>query len=114
MAFDPLDIRGQERDREAKALVADIEARNEEEDIKWLMGSRRGRRIVWRLLDRTGVYRLSFDTNALQMAFREGNRNFGNQILSMSNLVCPEHYVTMLKEHKNGNNSNSGGDPKSN
>ena len=36
-------------------------------------GSKRGRRIVWRFLERAGVYRLSFNTNAMAMAFAEGN-----------------------------------------
>lgn len=98
--YDPTDIRGQERKQ------ADTELRNrlandtEESDFKWLMGSKRGRRIVWRLLDRAGVFRLSFNTNSMQMAFNEGNRNFGNRILAMINSVSPEAFTLMMKEAK--------------
>ena len=45
--FDPLDIRGQEREREDKLRLATIEIENEESDLKWLMSGRRGRRFGW-------------------------------------------------------------------
>jgi len=99
--FDPLDMRGQEREKEDKTLRNKLELHNEESDIKWLMGSKRGRRIVWRLLEQSGVFRLSFNTNAMSMAFAEGNRNFGNRTLSMIHSVCPELYPTLVKEQTN-------------
>lgn len=101
--YDPLDIRDQERTK------ADAEQRNrlardtEEADLKWLMGSKRGRRIVWRLLDRAGVFRLSFNTNAMQMAFAEGNKNEGLRTLAQIHALCPELYPVMVKEQVNDN-----------
>lgn len=77
---------------------------NEDEDFKWLMGSKRGRRIVWRLLDRAGVFRLSFNTNAMQMAFAEGNRNEGLRVLSQIHTLCPELYQVMVKEQASHDN----------
>lgn len=77
-----------------------LSAQGEVEDLKWLMGSKRGRRIVWRLLDQAGVFRLSFNTNAMQMAFAEGNRNFGNRMLAQVNDNCPELFPVMLKEQQ--------------
>lgn len=100
-SYDPLDLQSQEKTQERVALRNKIELDNEEADLKWLMGSKRGRRIVWRLLDQTGVFRLSFNTNAMQMAFAEGNRNFGNRMLSMIQTVCPELYMQMTKEATN-------------
>jgi len=50
-SFDPLDLRAQEK------ALADNSERNklthqkEQEDFKWMMGNKRGRRIVWRLLE---------------------------------------------------------------
>ena len=101
--YDPLDTRSRER------ATADTEQRNrlardtEEADLKWLMGSKRGRRIVWRLLDRAGVFRLSFNTNAMQMAFAEGNRNEGLRVLAQIHALCPELYPVMVKEQVNDN-----------
>lgn len=62
------------------------------------MGTKRGRRIVWQQLDRAGVFRLSFNTNAMQMAFAEGGRNEGLRTLAQIHATCPELYPVMLKE----------------
>lgn len=102
MDHDPLDIREQERAKADNATRDRLTRENEEADTKWLMSSKRGRRIVWRLLDRCGVFRLSFSTNAIAMAFAEGNRNVGNGMLATIHSVCPELYPTMLKEQRNG------------
>ena len=98
--YDPLDLRGQERSKADNAVRDKLARENEEADVKWLMGSKRGRRIVWRLLDQSGVFRLSFNTNAMQMAFAEGGRNFGNRTLAMIHALCPELYPVMVKEQQ--------------
>jgi len=104
-SHDPLDIRGQERAQAYKALRGKLAAQTEEADLKWLMCSERGRRIVWRLLDRAGVFRLSFNTNAMQMAFAEGNKNEGLRTLSLIHAHCPELYLVMVKEQNNGHDA---------
>lgn len=100
-SFDPLDIRGQERVKEETQQRDRLAQVNEAEDFKWLMGSKRGRRIVWRLLDRAGVFRLSFNTNSMAMAFAEGNRNEGLRIMTQIHTLCPELYSVMTKENAN-------------
>lgn len=101
MSNDPTDLRGQERARADAELKARLARETEEGDIKWFMSSKRGRRIVWRLLDRAGVFRLSFNTNAMAMAFAEGNRNEGLRLLSQVHALCPELYPVMVKENAN-------------
>lgn len=96
--FDPTDIRSQERAAAETDLRRKFSKDTEESDLKWLMSSKRGRRIVWRQLDRAGVFRLSFNTNAMAMAFAEGNRNEGLRILAQIHAVCPELYPTMVRE----------------
>lgn len=105
MNHDPTDIRGQENAKVEQARRAKIERETEVEDLKWLMGSKRGRRIAWKQLDRAGVFRLSFNTNSMQMAFNEGNRNAGLQLLAMINTHCPEQYQAMLEEQKDERNT---------
>lgn len=100
---DPLDLREQEREAADTKLSERLTRETEESDLKWLMSSTRGRRIVWRFLDRAGVFRLSFNTNAMTMAFSEGNRNEGLRLLGLIHSLCPELYPTMLKEATNGN-----------
>lgn len=106
--YDPVDLRGQQADkREAdarKKVVRDTEIA----DVKWLMSSPRGRRMMWRLLELSGPFRLSFDTNAMKMAFNEGNRNMGNQLFNEVMTLCPELYPVMVKEQRNGSSDGNG------
>jgi hypothetical protein len=97
---DPLDTESQakaKQDRENREVLA---AKQEAADIEWLMGSKRGRRIVWGVLSRAGVFRLSFSTNSMQMAFNDGAKNEGLRMLALVNATCPEQYVQMSKEAK--------------
>ena len=73
-----------------------------DDDLIWLMGIARGRRVAWRILDRSGVFRLSFNTNALTMAFSEGCRNEGLRFIADINRLCPEQYQKMISENSNG------------
>jgi hypothetical protein len=101
--YDPLDLAGQEARERDEVALARVKRQRELEDIKWLMSSRQGRRIMWRLLDLTGPTRSSFDTNALRMAWNEGNRNFGVQMLEEVLRYCSETYRVMVKEHNDDN-----------
>ena len=69
-------------------------------DLKWLMSNKRGRRFVFRLLERAGVWRLSFNTNALTMAFSEGTRNEGLRLLAQVSEHCLDRYSEMMKEQQ--------------
>jgi hypothetical protein len=96
----PIDTATQEANREQVKLRHRLAALSEVDDIKWLMNSKRGRRIVHRLLESAGVFRISFHTNALQMAFNEGNRNQGNALLALVTEHCPDRYAELLNEAK--------------
>ena len=98
---DPFDLHGQEAYSLEKNERERLEQHGEESDVKWLMSNKRGRRIIWRLLNQSGVFRLSFNTDSMLMAFAEGNRNFGNRILSLVHSQCPELYPVMVKEQNN-------------
>ena len=96
--FDPTDIQAQERDAEVSAdrnrKAADLEI----DDLKWLMSNKRGRRFVFRVLERAGVWRLSFNTNALSMAFNEGQRNAAIKLHAQVMHHAPEQFIRMLVE----------------
>lgn len=96
--YDPLDQESQDRHRKAQDLKQELAGKTESDDIKWLMGSRRGRRILWRFLDRAGVYRSSFHQNSMTMAFNEGVRNEGLRLVGLIHTAAPEMYATMMKE----------------
>ena len=98
--YDPTDTQSQERDRQAAEQRSKRAKDSEAADLKWLMGSKRGRRIMWRDLDQAGLFRLSFNTNAMQMAFAEGNKNIGLRKLALIHTLCPELYPVMVREAK--------------
>ena len=97
--YDAFDLRGQDAAREEAEEKAKLKARIEIDDLKWLMSNKRGRRVMHGILERAGIWRLSFHTNALQMAFNEGSRNEGLALLAKLTEHCPELYALMLKEH---------------
>lgn len=107
--FDPTDLRGQERDKAELEAKKRLIQEAEDQDIKWLASSRRGRRIVWRLLAEAGVFRSSFNPSAMQMAFNEGNRNYGNKLLAAIIALCPEQFHVMQREALNGRDSDGNG-----
>ncbi len=95
----PTDIEEQEafrRDEQERQRVLQLQ---EHEDLKWLMNAKRGRRIVHRQLERAGVFQLSFNTNAMTMAFNEGRRNEGLALTNKLMLACPEQWALMIKEN---------------
>lgn len=102
--YNPLDLKAQQKSKDSKKSAERIDRQNEESDIKWLMSSKRGRRFIWRLLEQAGVFRSSFNPNAMTMSFSEGSRNYGLVILNLIHTLCPELYPTMLKEQKNVRN----------
>lgn len=100
METDPLDIDAKDELQRHREEIAKAEHRLHVEDYKWLMSSKRGRRIVFRQLESAGVYRTSFNTNALQMSFNEGGRNQGLMLLAFITEHTPERYAEMIEESK--------------
>jgi len=105
--FNPTDLAEKPKREQDRQTLALIESQSEAADFKWLMGSKRGRRIVWRQLEATGVFRSSFNTNAMQMAFAEGNKNFGFGILAKIHSLTPDLYPLMMRESHDRTSSES-------
>lgn len=74
--------------------------RQEIEDIKWLMSSPRGRRLVWWILGIAGIYRTSFSSSRNVTDFNEGGRNIGLKLLARVNDHCLDQYEVMFQEHQ--------------
>lgn len=96
--YDPINQSSQDEQRKQGETKAQLARKTEQDDIRWLMKSQRGRRIIWGFLQRAGVFRLSFNTNAMTMAFNEGTKNEGLRLLALVHTVCPDDYTTMTKE----------------
>jgi hypothetical protein len=69
--------------------------------ISALMGDPIGRGYVYDLLCACHVFQSSFATNALAMAFSEGERNVGLFITNDLITASPDNYLLMLKEAGN-------------
>ena len=97
--IDPQDLIAQEaasaKKEQRKRLLRHLEV----EDFKWLMANKQGRRFVWRLLDKAGVFRSTF-RNDNEMVFLEGMRNMGLMLIAEIHEICPEKYHLMLKEQQ--------------
>jgi hypothetical protein len=97
---DPFDLEEQAQREELVSSTARSAAELEAKDFVWLMEGPRGRRIVYRLLSRCGVFRTSFSPNAMEMARQEGLKQLGYWILSEIERLCPAFYTTMLEEKR--------------
>ena len=74
------------RDRESGQMLSQV------------MGSMQGRAYICSKLESSHVFRTSFSTDPLQMAFNEGERNRGLDLLNDIMRYCPDQYVTMMRE----------------
>ena len=74
--------------------------------LKEVLASRAGRDVIWNLISEAGVYRTSFNTNALAMAHAEGQRNVGLRLLANVMEASLSSYLLMQdeanKEESNG------------
>ena len=100
--FDPAELLAEETERQAKDERYMRRVRNA---IAHVMDSPEGREAMEIILDATGVYRPSFNTNALSMAYAEGRRSVG---LALINLIEPASYQIMLRESHERRNKERG------
>lgn len=92
-----------ENETQVKGRKRKDEIRREREmnDLRFVMGHEQGRRFVWRLLTITGITRSSFETNALSMAMKEGQRNVGLTLTAEIMEADTKSYLTMQLEAAN-------------
>lgn len=90
-AGDPKDVR--ERISKAKRIAAANQS-----VVRQIMGSSEGRDWIYQHLSLCHVYSTSFSTNALSMAFAEGERSVGLRLMADLVQAAPERYLEMLAE----------------
>lgn len=69
-------------------------------DLRHVLSDPRGRRVVWKLFDRAGIFRTSFNGNGSATFFNEGQRNIGLMFLNEVTTHCPELYLAMMSENR--------------
>ncbi len=89
---------GDRRQVERAEKAAKSVRRQRDEALRWLMADLRGRRIVWSLLGKAGVFRSSMASSPELTAFNEGRRDIGLALLADVMRLCPENYALMQSE----------------
>jgi hypothetical protein len=83
----------------ARARTAKQRESSKRSVIRQIMSSSEGRAWIHEVLSMSHVYSSSFSTNALTMAYSEGERNIGLRITADIVSASPERYLEMLKEN---------------
>lgn len=73
----------------------------EQNDLRQLLSTKWGRRLVWRILERTGQHRTSFTGNSTTF-FNEGQRNIGLWLVDEVLSVDTKKYLLMIEENNKG------------
>lgn len=97
---DPFSGDGGAAAEKEESVRKQIERSQQVTDFRKIMAEEHGRRFIWRVLERAGIYRTSFAGSSEQTFFREGERNMGLMLVAEIHEICPEMYSRMIKEAK--------------
>lgn len=87
-----------EQQREEDAQNARIKRANEVEDFRAVMGTPAGQRVMRRIIEQAGIFRLSFaGEHPHTTSFNEGARNIGLFLTNEIIEICPEKWVELMK-----------------
>lgn len=75
----------------------DLEQRDKD-DIKFVMDSEQGRRVVWAMLEKGQVFGTCFNIDPHVTAFNEGQRNLALMLFQRVMAHCPNQYLKMADE----------------
>lgn len=80
--------------------MADVdgEARQRKEDLRSILSTAAGRRVLYRLIVEAGAFAPSFTVEPLVTAFNEGRRKGGLSLLEEVQTASREAYLLMLSE----------------
>lgn len=89
------------RRKEKAAKLADS---NRQATIKSLMSTAFGREWMWGILARCHCFATTFNGDALQSAFMEGQRAIGLTLISDIMIACPDLYIQAQRESNERSN----------
>jgi hypothetical protein len=89
---------GDERQVKQKARSAKARENIRAQVLRNIMASIDGREWMFYLLEICNIHDSNFASDAMLMAFWEGKRHVGMQIMKQLQIVCPEQYLQMMKE----------------
>lgn len=101
MDNDPTDLVEQQKRERAESDLETIRAFHEADDFKWIMSDEKGRRFIWAILERSGLFTQAFDGTAEGTIFADGVKNEGRLIMGLIFAHCPEAFAKMILEQEN-------------
>lgn len=93
--YSDADLRRRRRGRGKKSAEQQHEA-----DLRWFMAQKQGRRLMWKWLERAGIYHTSFSTHSGEMSFKEGRRSFGLELTAELVANAPAEFDLMHVENR--------------
>ncbi|MCC7304754.1 MAG: hypothetical protein IT558_00685 [Alphaproteobacteria bacterium] len=97
---DPLDLEAEAKQETENDLLEKRQAIHEAEDFLWIMSDKRGRRFIWGVLERAGLFSQSFDGTAEGTIFADGLKNEGRLIMGLIFAHCPGAFTQMILERE--------------
>lgn len=94
-------------DPEQVRHAARKERRREEQtanDLRAVMGSPAGRRFMWELLSRAGIYRSVWD-NSARIHYNAGRQDFGHELVALITEHDPDGWLAMESEARKAVNN---------
>lgn len=96
---------GQEVQKNNKRV--DIQDEVENNDLRHVMGTRQGRRFVYKIMMRyCGFITSSYDASGSRVYFNEGQRSIGLRLFTDIDVACPERFIEMITESKQKGENN--------
>lgn len=83
---------------ERQAKERELERENELEDLRFILSTEKGRRFLWQILERAGVFRNSY-TGDNSTFFNEGRRNLGLWLIGEIAAADEMGLIQMMTEH---------------
>lgn len=84
--------------REELAAKQEILVQRDIDDIRSVMDSEQGRRVIWSLLEKGKVFAPCFAGDSHLTAFNEGQRNLALALFQRVMAHCPDQYLMMATE----------------
>lgn len=97
--FKPTDVASRKAADAKREHIKSLEYKQYEADFAWLMEHKQGRRFMWQLLAKTGVFQNPF-TGDSKTFFKCGEMNVGQRFLNDITAICPHRFVQMLNDNQ--------------
>lgn len=89
---------GDTRSEHRHSKLQKLRRQTEIDDIRAVMSTEQGRRLIARILNEGNPFDSPFNTNAMTMSYNVGRQDGAKWIIAEIDNACPEKYVVMMVE----------------